>query len=157
MPERTEATVTFVVHRGECLAFIRATRAVGDTAWRAAKPKTRNGILWMPGYAHDGQHGEFDHGILRKARRASEREYAPLMAELESLGYVVVPQQRGRQTPPRYRTPTDGELAGMDRGAIWSLMWRMRGAGAHRHALHYVCTRWETLTGERYHGEEGPR
>ncbi len=154
MDGRTEAVVTFVMHRGECLAFFRAEREAGAESWVVPAAEPRGGRLVLPGYAHVGQHGEFDRGILRKARRATEAEYAPLLAELDMVGYAVTPLQRGRLKLPRYRTPTDGELAELDRGGIWSLMWRMRDAGASPQAVGYACKRWERLTGKEYYGDE---
>ena len=155
MNGRTEAIVTFVMHGGECLAFFRARRENGENAWVVPTAERRGSRLVLPGYAHDGQHAEFDKSVLVKSRRAAEQEYAPLLDELNSLGYAVIPLQSGRLKLPKYRMPTDGELAEFDRGGIWSLMWRMRDAGASPLALNHACKRWEQLTGKEYYGEEG--
>ncbi len=154
MRGRTEAVVTFVMHRGECLAFFRAELEAGAVTWAVPRPEPRRGGLRLPGYAHEGQHAEFDAEILRRARRAHETEYAPLMAELAAIGYAVTPLQRGRLKLPRYALPADDALAKLDRGGIWSLGWRLRSSGAPEPVLQGVLKRWETLTGEKYHDEK---
>jgi hypothetical protein len=155
MNGRTEAIVTFVMRGGECLAFFRARRENGETEWVVPAAERRGSRLVLPGYAHDGQHAEFDKATLSGSRRATEQEYSPLLDELNSLGYSVIPLQFGRLKLPKYRMLTDGELAELDRGGIWSLMWKMRDAGASPRALNYACKRWEQLTGKEYYGEEG--
>jgi hypothetical protein len=38
-------------------------------------------------YQHLGQHGEASRRLIKELRRASPAEYAPLLTELESIGY----------------------------------------------------------------------
>ena len=45
-------------------------------------------------YQHIGQHGDASPGIVEKTRPASEHEYAPLLAELVSIGYAPLILQK---------------------------------------------------------------
>lgn len=48
-----------------------------------------NGYDWVrQSYMHVGQHGECADSFA-KAKRATPKEYAPLLIELQSLGYLV--------------------------------------------------------------------
>lgn len=105
--EIVEAKVTFVVHGGEVLAIFRAVRDAGSGKWIREKPYLGRctGKLCLNCYAHVGQHGVCDPAIL-KCRRATPEEYAPLLAEMESIGYRITPHQRGRL---KQRSTTKGK------------------------------------------------
>jgi len=98
--DTVEALVTFVWFQDEVMAFFRAYRTPGKTAWDKVETRVKGSgkyaYLAQEGYVHCGQHGEFDVEILRRSRRATPAEYADLRKELESIGYVVTPHQKGR-------------------------------------------------------------
>lgn len=102
MPEEiVDAKVTFVMSRGEVVAFFRAIKLPEERDWTEEKPWVRYAgspyaMAVQSGYVHCGQHGDFDIAILRECKRATPEQYGPLLREMESLGYRITPHQRGR-------------------------------------------------------------
>ncbi len=70
----------FVKFEGEILAiFMRTSAGV-----------RYDGRIWVRGcYQHVGQHGECYDG-MQKRKRATPAEYAPLLAELKTIGYMPI-------------------------------------------------------------------
>lgn len=97
---RVAVKVTFVVFKGEVNAIFRAVRG-SHGEWVKEKTSWHNPhgtgrlVQLVPAYAHVGQHCEVDASLL-KCRRATYEEYAPLLAEMRSVGYDVEVVQRGR-------------------------------------------------------------
>jgi hypothetical protein len=50
-------------------------------------PKDKYGPRTINSYQHVGQHGEASPALIKELRAASPTEYAPLLAELKSIGY----------------------------------------------------------------------
>lgn len=50
-------------------------------------PQDQQGAGMINSYQHLGQHGEASRKLIKELRRASPTEYAPLLTELESIGY----------------------------------------------------------------------
>ena len=61
--------VTFKVFRGELIAMLDHIKG----AWATVC------------YAHEGQHCEIEHSLIVRQRNATRAEYAPLLAELQSV------------------------------------------------------------------------
>lgn len=72
--------VRFVVFDGEVLAvFMRTSAGI-----------RYNGRTWMRGcYAHMGQHSVCYSG-MEKRKRATPEQYAPLLQELQAIGYEPI-------------------------------------------------------------------
>lgn len=68
--------VVFRMFDGECTAVFL------DDVWSAVSGEKELGC-----YARVGQHGGCSRGWVRVTRPAREHEYAPLLAELISIGY----------------------------------------------------------------------
>lgn len=64
------------------------------TAVFSGEPGTRNGLDLMS-YAHNGQHGACSPEWYRgRTRPATPEEYAPLLRELQRIGYAVTVVRR---------------------------------------------------------------
>ncbi len=70
----------FVMHAGECTAVF------------PCDPANLDGHMMC--YAHIGQHSGCSLGWLGQTRPATPEQFAPLLKELESLGYNIKPCRR---------------------------------------------------------------
>lgn len=74
--------VIFRVHQGEVLAMFPAIASTVGNPYRCLS------------YAHMGQHGACDLGVIRESRPAQPKEYRELVAELRRIGYKLDIRQR---------------------------------------------------------------
>lgn len=65
-------------------------------------------------YSHVGQHGEADKRYMDGLKNASPKEYAPLMKELNSIGYDVVPVKKFTITDPDKQKRSVSKKANFD-------------------------------------------